>query len=104
MVTTRSIAVSLTLLLATGCASRDGRDLAVTWRLETNFAEGGGHRADFTLRNTGLDTLTATNWELYWNMSPREIDPTSITGPVTLQWIDGDFYTMKPKAGKRGLA
>jgi len=99
VVTTRSIVVSLTLLLATGCASRDGRDLAVTWRLETNFAEGGGHRADFTLRNTGNDTLTGTNWELYWNMSPREIDPTSITGPVTIEWIDGDFYVMKPAAG-----
>lgn len=74
-------------------------DLEVTWRLETNFAEGGGHRAQFTIRNNSGVELTSANWELYWNMAPRAVDPESITAPVTIEWINGDFYVMKPKDG-----
>lgn len=98
-VTMRFMVAILTLLVAAGCGPTDDRDLAVTWRLETNFAEGGGHRAIFTLRNAGDVALTDANWELYWNMSPREIDPASITGPVTIEWIDGDFFVMRPTQG-----
>lgn len=73
--------------------------LEVVWNLETNFADGGGHRARFLVRNTDSITLTADNWELYWSMSPRSIRPESITAPVTIEWINGDFYVMKPTAG-----
>ncbi|MDH3290868.1 MAG: carbohydate-binding domain-containing protein [Gemmatimonadota bacterium] len=71
-------------------------DVQVVWKLETNFAEGGGHRAQFTIRNDSDVELTAANWELYWNMSPRTVDAESITGPVRIEWINGDFYRMKP--------
>jgi hexosaminidase len=72
-------------------------DLQVHWNLITNFAEGGGHRAQFTIRNNSDVELTAANWEMYWNMAPRTVKPGSVTAPVTIEWISGDFYVMKPK-------
>jgi hexosaminidase len=75
----------------------DTLNLAVRWNLETNFAEGGGHNAQFTIRNNGDIELTSANWEMYWNMAPRAVKPGSITAPVTIEWINGDFYVMKPK-------
>lgn len=79
--------------------AKDTLHLAVQWNLETNFAEGGGHRARFTIKNNSDIALTEANWELYWNMAPRAIRPGSISAPVTIEWINGDFYVMKPKAG-----
>ena len=74
-------------------------DLTVVWNLETNFVDGGGHQAQFTIQNNSEIELTAANWELYWNMAPREVDPASITSPVTIEWISGDFFVMRPTDG-----
>jgi hypothetical protein len=55
----RSISVLLTIPLFLECSPPNGRsqmdtlNLAVRWNLETNFAEGGGHNAQFTIRNNG---------------------------------------------------
>ncbi len=95
----RSLAlVAIPLFLV--CTPRGGAapELAIEWNLETNFAEGGGHRAAFTIRNNGDIALTATNWALYWNMFQRTVDPASITGNVTIEWTNGDLYVMKPTA------
>lgn len=95
----RSVLLAIPLFLE--CSSRPGFDVAVTWALETNFAEGGGHRAHFTIRNHSRVELTSANWEMYWNMSPRAVKPGSMTAGVTIQWVNGDFYVMKPKDGFR---
>jgi hexosaminidase len=100
---TRSISTLLAIPLALVCLPQQGPlqtqglDLQVLWNLETNFAEGGGHRAQFTIRNNSDTELTPANWEMYWNMSPTNVKPESITAPVTIEWISGDFYVMKPK-------
>jgi len=101
---TKPIIVLLAICL--GCsvaASRQPQalDLEVRWALITNFAAGGGHTARFTVRNRGDTELTSSNWEMYWNMAPRGIKAGSITAPVTIEWISGDFYVMKPKDGFR---
>ena len=95
----RSLCVLLAISLSVGCAPRRELDIAVTWKLETNFAEGGGHRATFSIRNDSDVELTDDNWALYWNMAPREVDQASITAPVTIEWISGDFYRMRPAEG-----
>ncbi len=92
----RSFFMLLAISLSVGCAPQHELSLAVTWKLETNFAEGGGHRAQFTIRNNSPFTLTPDNWELYWNMAPRWVKQESITAPVTIEWISGDFYVMRP--------
>ena len=76
-------------------------NLEVRWALITNFAEGGGHTARFTIRNNSDTVLTSSNWEMYWNMAPRGIKAGSITAPVVIEWISGDFYVMRPKDGFR---
>ena len=99
----RSISMLLAIPLVLVCLPRnrpfpmETLDLQVRWNLETNFAEGGGHIAQFTIRNNSDIELTSANWEMYWNMAPRTIKPGSITAPVTIEWINGDFYVMKPK-------
>jgi hexosaminidase len=97
----RPLSLVLAIPLFLNCSSPRGLDLAVTWNLETNFAEGGGHRARFTIRNNSAIELSAANWELYWNMAPRTVNPGSITAPVTIEWINGDFYVMKPRGDFR---
>ena len=67
---------------------------AVKWNLEEN-TDAENHHAWFEIKNTGNVELK-TNWSLYWNMAPREIDPRSINAPVQIEWLNGDFYRMKP--------
>ena len=104
---TRSTLVLLAIPLLLNGSSREqlfeqqALELEIGWALITNLAEGGGHTAQFTIRNTGSVALTPENWELYWNMAPRGIKAESITAPVTIEWISGDFYVMKPKSGFR---
>ena len=56
-------------------------------------------RATFRIRNDSDIELTDDNWALYWSMAPREVDQASITAPVTIEWISGDFYRMQPADG-----
>ncbi|UCG86417.1 MAG: carbohydate-binding domain-containing protein [Gemmatimonadota bacterium] len=99
----RSISVLLAIPLVLNCSPQNAQptmqtlDLQVRWNLETNFAEGGGHRAEFTIRNNSDIELTSANWEMYWSMMPRTVNPGSIAAPVTIEWINGDFYVMRPK-------
>ena len=84
----------------------DNLDLKITWDLETNYSEG-GHRATWTIQNNSNTNLTPENWSLYWNMAPRDVIKESIEAPVTIEWINGDFYVMKPLSGfslKKGEA
>jgi len=105
MMRSLSILVTIPFLLDCSLDARQSEmatlDLEVHWNLETNFAEGGGHRAQFTIRNNSDIELTSGNWEMYWSMMPRTVRPGSITAPVTIEWINGDFYVMKPKSNFR---
>ncbi len=100
----RSLSIFLITPLLFGCSPLSSQlettrlDLEVHWNLQTNFAEGGGHRAQFTIRNNSDIELTSANWEMYWNMAPRTVKPGSITAPVAIEWINGDFFVMNPHA------
>jgi hexosaminidase len=91
------MSILLMIPLCLGCSAQQTLDLQVNWNLQTNLAEGGGHRAQFTVRNNSDIELTSANWEMYWSMMPRTVTPGSITAPVTIDWINGDFYVMRPK-------
>ncbi|MCZ6692773.1 MAG: carbohydate-binding domain-containing protein, partial [Bacteroidetes bacterium] len=80
--------------------SNEQGGIVITWKLETNFAtEKGGHKAWFKIHNLKDEPLGDSGWELYWNMAPRTVKQETIDGPVTIEWINGDFYRMKPVAG-----
>jgi hypothetical protein len=60
----RPILLLLAVSLLLHCSPQRELDLAVTWDLETNLAEGGGHGPRFTIRNNSDIELTSANWEL----------------------------------------
>lgn len=71
-------------------------ELALRWRVETNLIDDGSRfRSTLTLRNNGDTALEGTGWTLYFNFM-RDIDPTTVTAPVDVTRINGDFYRLSP--------
>ncbi|WP_263810545.1 MULTISPECIES: family 20 glycosylhydrolase [Salinibacter] len=72
--------------------------LSIRWGVETNRVDDGNRfRSSFTIANHGDVALGATQWTLYFNFS-RQIDPASVTAPVRITRINGDFYRLEPDA------
>ncbi|WP_317046651.1 carbohydate-binding domain-containing protein [Spirosoma pollinicola] len=96
----------LVLIGANSCRSstkgseEDGKLLAVSWELVSNFTEvENGFKACFTLTNNSSLPLTDANWTLFFNMSPRPVLPAKTPQPATVQHINGDWYKLKPNKG-----
>ncbi len=101
----------LTALLFTNCQSDSktanegittnlADQLSVNWTLIKNdIDEDKQNRqfAFFTLKNNGAKPLT-NNWALYFNQISGPITGDSETGNAELKHINGDFYSLKPKA------
>ncbi|MCE7061824.1 family 20 glycosylhydrolase [Dyadobacter sp. CY343] len=69
--------------------------IGVSWKLVSNFIEpDGSFEAKFTIRNGSDITLDATNWKLFFNMSPRPIQSNKTPQPATVEHINGDWYRM----------
>ena len=76
-------------------------EIAVSWKLESNIiGDKEGHRAAFTIKNNSDEALDA-DWTLHFNMTPRVIREAKTDGPATIEWINGDFYSFRPKEGFR---
>ena len=88
------------LLLAScnksGNVSREQAEkIAVSWKLVSNFIEPQGRfEAQFTIKNGSDFTLDASNWKLFWNMSPRPIQSNKTPEPAVVEHINGDWYQM----------
>ncbi|WNJ21324.1 family 20 glycosylhydrolase [Pontibacter sp. G13] len=98
-----------TMLLAAilgGCAQPDSEQshsgtapFSVKWTLLSNTDPSvDGHKAQFILTSTASDTLGA-DWVMYWNMVPRSFRKQPEGLPITLTWINGDYYKMEPQPG-----
>ncbi len=78
--------------------------LALHWAVDTNrLGDGGRFRATLTLRNGGEVPLRGEGWAVYFNFL-RQIDPESVTAPVNITRVNGNFYKMTPAAGFSPLA
>ncbi|OIN60611.1 family 20 glycosylhydrolase [Arsenicibacter rosenii] len=74
--------------------------IAVSWELLTNFTDvPTGFNARFTLTNNTGETLTDTNWKLFFNMAPRPVLANKTPQPATVQHINGDWYKLVPEKG-----
>jgi hexosaminidase len=74
--------------------------IAVRWELVSNFAEAPNvFEARFTLTNNSNTTLTASNWALFFNMSPRVILANKTAQQASIRHINGDWYKLVPEAG-----
>ncbi len=73
-------------------------ELSIRWGVETNRVDDGNRfRSSFTIANHGDVALGTTHWTLYFNFS-RQIDPASVTAPVRITRLNGDFYRLEPDA------
>ncbi|RMF27067.1 MAG: beta-N-acetylhexosaminidase [Bacteroidetes bacterium] len=73
--------------------------LSVEWELISNIiGDEPAFRARFLFHNRGPDTLRSSNWALYFNQTPRDIEPASIEGPARIERLNGDFYRLLPTA------
>ncbi len=71
-------------------------DLALRWGVETNRVDDGSRfRSRLTLTNAGAKPLRDEGWTLYFNFL-RSIDSASVTAPVEITRINGDFYKLEP--------
>ena len=73
-------------------------NLSVRWKLEKNYELQGQsvHNAIFAITNNNSTEL-GSNWEMYWNQSPRGIISIDSSKHIDIQRINGDYYRMRPK-------
>ena len=102
----RQIVLSLLLVLGGAVAAHaqteptsahpSADELSIRWGVETNRVDDGRRfRSSFTIANHGDEALGTTNWTLYFNFA-RPIDPASVTAPVRITRVNGDFYKLTP--------
>ncbi len=102
----RTVVLSLLLLVGGALTAKaqpdpasahpSAADLSIRWGGETNQVDNGRRfRASFTIENHGAAALGGTNWTLYFNFS-RQMAPESVTAPVRITRINGDFYKLEP--------
>ncbi len=78
-------------------------DLTVQWEVVENNHQGKAEfLSAFTFVNKGAVLLSA-GWKIYFNF-PRTIVPSSVTGGVNIQQINGDFYQLSPAKDFKGMA
>jgi len=77
-----------------------GEELKISWENISNFiGDRPGFRAEFSLENNSSYTFRDSGWALYFNQTPRRLIGGSVTGPVLIENINGDFYRLSPAEG-----
>ncbi|WP_345026521.1 family 20 glycosylhydrolase [Ravibacter arvi] len=87
---------------SSGGREKEGKQgqVGVSWKLVSNFGDPTGtFEARFRLNNQSGDTLSDSNWALFFNMSPRHILEGKTAQPAVLKHLNGDWYKMVPEKG-----
>lgn len=72
-------------------------DLSVSFVLHNNTAEGESvSYVEFQMENSGKNKLANSGWTIYFNQFPRTIVPGSLSEELSIDWINGDFHSIKP--------
>src|SRR5215204_4812698 len=78
-------------------------NLAIQWEVVENYHKGKTEvLSAFTITNKS-GSFPAKGWKLYFNF-PRMINPSSVTGGMKIEHINGDFYQLSPSANFKGLS
>lgn len=94
------IAFSLFIVPASGQQPNFERDIRVSWELISNQSEKiPAARAVFSFTNLSNQPWINTDWEFYFNQSPRNIKKYSSMLPVVIERISGDWYRIRPEKG-----
>jgi len=82
----------------------NSNELKVTWQLLANNYENRPENISFlTLENTGKHLITPGGWSIFFNFN-RHITPSSITGQVSIEHVNGDIYRLRPEYGFNPLS
>jgi hexosaminidase len=79
-------------------------DLKIQWEvLQNNYNSKPQFKSALTITNTGKQPMPATGWKIYFTF-PRQVVEETVTGPVKIEHINGDYFRMSPKPNFKGLA
>ncbi|MDR4989150.1 MAG: family 20 glycosylhydrolase [Bacteroidales bacterium] len=76
-------------------------EIAITWEVISNLhhPEEARVSARFTIKNNSKKTLDDSNWQLFYNQTPRFLLSSDPTAGVSVKHISGDWYTLYPETG-----
>jgi hexosaminidase len=81
----------------------DAAKIKVQWEvIENSHQNKSQFLSAFTFTNTGKEDIPAVGWTLYFNFV-RAVDPTSVTGGVMIERVNGDFFKLYPKPDFKGI-
>jgi hexosaminidase len=103
--------VLLTLLFAVGVhaaeaqpPSFDVKKISIQWEVIENNHQGKSQfLSALTFTNKGKTSLPASGWTLYFNFI-RAVVPSSVTGGVTIEQVNGDLFRLFPTQTFKGIA
>jgi hexosaminidase len=103
--------VLLTLLFAVGVhaaeaqsPSFDVKKISIQWEVIENNHQGKPQfLSALTFTNKGKTSLPASGWTLYFNFI-RAVVPSSVTGGVTIEQVNGDLFRLFPTQTFEGIA
>lgn len=91
------------LILSVISVQAQSTDLEITWSVtEPNYQNSNQALSVLKLKNLGETDLPASGWVIYYNsLNGKLQNPES--APVTITYINGDFYSLSPKSGFKAL-
>ncbi len=97
----RILFFSVILSFLFGCAPKtpDSGEISLKWEMVSNeYAETPQAMVKFYLENKSSNfTFNDKNWAMYFSQMPRE--PLSADNNVEIEFLNGDWYVMKPTQG-----
>lgn len=73
-------------------------NLQISWGVvENNVNNEINFKSKFVITNKDKAALEGKNWNIYFNFC-RKVKAESVTGNVTINHVNGDFYKLSPKA------
>lgn len=91
------------LILSIISVKAQNTDLEITWSVtQPNYQNSNQALSVLKLKNLGQTDLPASGWVIYYNsLNGKLQNPES--APVTITYINGDFYSLSPKSGFKPL-
>jgi hexosaminidase len=78
----------------------DTSEVEIIWELKSNtHSEQARTLAEFTINNNSGFRFDDKNWALFYSQAPRGNIVTSEDSPAEVEWINGDWHRITPRAG-----
>ncbi|MFO7671268.1 MAG: family 20 glycosylhydrolase [Bacteroidales bacterium] len=101
----KTIFLLMAALFLSSCGPSDKQghpsvdDLYLSWEFVGNNPEQGYYSAIFILKNTGEQSLSDANWNIYFSQMGKGVIDHSVTGNVIITHMNGDLIRISPGKG-----